>query len=227
VLVRSEWHPTERVWLLGHAKVDLYTSSDTVKGRGLDVTEAWVQGRWEGDTLGTGVMASHFTWPELRRVEYEDLPPELVSDGVVQRLSWHGSWRVAEPLSLRLRADVWRDQDHDGDAFAVDVDWRSLWSARSALAVSAFVNDGGTVAGPGARVQLLDALGDLAWRLSYRFDEYESAGLGGSESWVRQSVELGGQWPIGRGGDLDLTAERWFGDREDSLWLGLYVQWRF
>jgi hypothetical protein len=34
-------------------------------------------------------------------------------------------------------------------------------------------------------------------------------------------------WPIGERTDLDLSAERWFGDREDATALAFYLQWRF
>lgn len=228
VLLRSEWRPAPRLWFLGSAKVDYYTGSDTVKGSGLELTELMLQGRWDDGTLGTGLLASRFTWPELQRAEYQDLPPELVRDGFVDRIGWNGSWRVVESLSVRLRADAFRDQDRDGNALGIDTDWRGLWNDSSALAIAAFRNDGGTVQGPGARIGLRDRLGDASWRVNYRWYEYELTELvTGPESYVRQSAEIGLSWPIGERGDLDLSVERWFGDREDALAFSFYLQWRF
>ncbi len=228
ILVRGEWRPAQRVSLFAHGKLDVYTGSDAVKGSGVDVTEAYAQARWDGEQLGTGVAASRFTWPELERAEYQDLPAELVRDGFVDRFSWHGSWRASTRLSLRVRADVWRDQDRHGDTFGADADWRGPWNDHCALTVGAFVNDGGHAAGPGARVTVRDRVGDATVRASYRWYRYELDGLPGAPATsVRQSVEGGVSWPVGAAGDVEATVERWFGDREDATWLGLFVSWRF
>ena len=156
------------------------------------------------------------------------LPAELVRDGFVDRVAWFGTWRAASVLSLRATADAWRDQDRDGTAFGGDADWRGPWNDTSMLSAGGFVNNGGYTAGPGARLAVRDRLGDVAWRAAYRWYHYELADLvTGPEMSTRQSVELGLAFALGRGGDLDLSAERWFGDREDATSFGLYVQGRF
>ena len=228
LLLRSEWRPAERVYVLGSAKFDYYTGGDTVKGSGLDLTELLLQTRWDGSVVGTGVNVSRFTWPELKRSEYQILPVELVRDGYVERLSWNGSWRPVDVLSLRLRADLWQDQDRSGDSLGLDVDWRSVWNKTSALSLALFRNDGGYTSGPGARLQVRDRFGDLYWRVGYRWYEYQLDSLvSGKETYVRQSAEVGVSWPIGDRTDLDLSAERWFGDREDAFAFAFYLQWRF
>jgi hypothetical protein len=228
VLLRAEWRPAERVWLLGSAKLDLYTSGDTVKGSGIVLTEVLLQARWDGRLLGSGLVASRFTWPELQRAEYQNLPIELVRDGFVDRLSWNGTWRTSDVVSLRGRIDLWRDQDRSGHTFGLDTDWRQPWNAYSAVSLALFLNDGGYAAGPGARVSVRDRIGDVAWRLNYRWYQYDLTELvTGPESYVRQSVEAGLSAPIAADGDIDLSFEKWFGDREDAFALGLYLQWRF
>jgi hypothetical protein len=228
LLLRGEWRPHRKLWLQGNGKVDFYTGSDDIKGRGLELTELMLQSRWDGGDWTTGVLASRFTWPELKRSEYQDLPPELVRDGFVDRLGWNASLRLAEPVSLRVRADLWRDQDRDGRTLGLDADWRSVWSQSSALSLATFWNDGGYSGGPGLRLTARDRIGALLWRASYRWYHYElSALVSGPESYTRQSAEIGISMPIGRSGDLDLSCERWFGEREDAFAIGLYVQWRF
>lgn len=228
LLLRSEWRPAERTWLQGQAKVDFYSGHDEVKGRGFELTELLLQGRWDPGTFGTGLSASRFTWPELLRAEYQDLPAELVRDGHVDRLGWHASWRVVPDVSTRVRADVWRDQDDSGQTLGFDGDWRRLWSDTAALSVATFWNEGGYTAGPGARVAVRDRLGAATWRASYRWHRYELTRLvTGPETYERQSAELGLSWPIGARGDLDLSLEHWFGDREDAIAFGFYLQWRF
>jgi len=227
LLLRSEWRPAAQVWLLGSAKVDLYGSGDTLKS-GADLTELLLQARWDGRAAGTGVVLSHFTWPELRRAEYQFLPADLITDGYVDRASWNGAWRPSNHLSLRLRADLWRDQDRDGTGYGLDTDWRGPFGDRSALSLSLFQSEGGFTTGPGARVLLRDRVGSVSWRVGYRWHRYELRDLvTGPETLTRQSAEVGLSMPIGVSGDLDFSCERWFGDGENSTSLGFYMQWRF
>jgi hypothetical protein len=239
LLARGEWRPWERVALLGSAKVDWYDGDDwdadpatgrpaDPKGQGFELTEAMLQARVDAGDFGFGAMATRFTWPALRRVEYQMLPIELVTDGYVERIGVNGSWRASAAVALRARVDQWRDQDRDGATIGSDVDWRGAWSPTAAATVSMFVNDGGYAAGPGARLLLRERLGDIGLRAGYRWYRYELGDLAtGPEDFVRQSVELGAGCPIAADGDLDLTFERWFGDREDAFALALYLQWRF
>lgn len=239
LLARGEWRPWERVALLGSAKVDWYDGDDwdadpatgrpaDPKGQGFELTEAMLQARVDAGDFGFGAMATRFTWPALRRVEYQMLPIELVTDGYVERIGVNGSWRASAAVALRARVDQWRDQDRDGATIGGDVDWRGAWSPTAAVTVSMFVNDGGYAAGPGARLLLRERLGDVGLRAGYRWYRYELGDLAtGPEDFVRQSVELGAGCPIAADGDLDLTFERWFGDREDAFALALYLQWRF
>jgi len=227
-LLRTEWRPAERLFVLGSAKLDYYTSNERVQSAGLEVTEAVLQARIDGDGIGTGLTATRFTWPDLLRSEYQLLPVELVRDGYVQRLSWNGSFRPSASLSLRPRVDWWSDQDRNGSALGLDGDWRGLWNDSSALSVSVFRNDGGYSSGPGARVQVRDRWHDLYWRAGYRWYRYELDSLvSGAETYTRQSVEAGVSWQIDPRTDLDLSVERWFGDREDAFAFAFYLQWRF
>jgi hypothetical protein len=227
LLLRGEWRPAEQIWLLGSAKVDFYTGGDTLKS-GADLTEVMLQARWDGRATGTGVVLSHFTWPELKRAEYQFLPADLITDGYVDRASWNGAWRPSNRLSLRVRADLWRDQDREGTGYGLDTDWRGPFGDSSALSLSLFQSDGGFTTGPGVRVLLRDRIGALSWRLGYRWHRYELRDLvTGPETYTRQSAELGLSMPISHSGDLDLSLERWFGDSENTTSLGFYMQWRF
>jgi hypothetical protein len=134
--------------------------------------------------------------------------------------------RPARWLRLQGRADVWRDQDRDGTAYGLDTDLRV--AARTNFAVSLFQNDGGYSSGPGARATLRAPLGDGYWRAGYRWYRYDLTDLvTGSETYTRQSAELGGALPLSESCDLDAALEHWFGDREDAWSFGLFVQWRF
>ncbi|MCA8953359.1 MAG: hypothetical protein KDE27_27855 [Planctomycetes bacterium] len=228
VLVRLEGRPATGVSLFGSAKVDIYTSGDTIKGSGPELTEAFGTARWDGRNAGTGLSLTHFSWPELKRAEYQNLPVELVQNGEVERASWSGWVRPWNPVRGRLRFDTWRDQDRDGTSVTFDGDVRDVIGDGSSLLVSVFRSDGGFSSGPGARVLLRAPLAGGAWRAGYRWHRYELQGLvTGAETYTRQSAELGLGLPVSDNGDLDAVIEHWFGDRENAWSLGIYVQWRF
>lgn len=228
LLFRVEGRPAERVWLLGSAKVDFYSGSDTIKGRGAELTEAFGSARFDASDAGVGLSASHFAWPELKREEYQFLPEDLVRDGEVDRGSLSGWCRPSLWLRLQARADLWRDQDRNGTSFGLDGDLRDVVGDGSSLSLGVFETDGGYSSGPGARATLRAPLAGGSWRLGYRWHRYDFEGLvTGTETYTRQSAELGLSLPILRDGDLDFAVERWFGDREDAWSAGLYLQWRF
>ena len=228
MILRSEFRPLSQVTLLANAKIDYYTGSDTIKGRGFELTELLTQARWDGRRAGLGVTASSFRWPELRRSEYVILTQNLVQNGHVERVSLQGSLRPTDWLALRARVDQWRDQVKSGTAYSGDADLRGLFGKASVLSLSLFQSDGSYTSGPGARVAFRDTIGVVAWRVGYRWYRYDLSTLvSGAESYTRQSVEMSLAVPLGSNGDLNFTAERWFGDNEAATSVGCYMQWRF
>lgn len=228
LLLRVEARPTARTALFATAKVDYYSAGDTVKGSGVELTEAFGSARYDGDGFGTALSASYFTWPELLRREYQNLPIELVRDGHVERGSWSGYSTPWAWLRWSVRADAWADQDRSGTAWGCDADLRDVTGLGSGLLLSWYMADGGVVGGPTGRVLWRFAAGPAALRLGGRWQRYEVRGLaGGDEEFDRQSLECGCNLPIGHHGDVDLALEHWWGDREDT-WIGsMYLQWRF
>jgi hypothetical protein len=227
VLLRLEWRPAPAWSVLTSGRFDVYTSQDRIKGSGIEVTEAMGHARWNGDGIGAGVFGSRFTWPELKRREYQDLPLELVQDGFVERLGGDAWWRPID--AVRVSADVaeWRDQDRRGTGYGAQLDWRSVFGDATGLQFAGFENSGSFTAGPGARATLRGPVGGGFWRFGYRWHRYELTALAtGPERFVRQSVEAGLGLPLGDRCDLDLTAERWFGDDQDAFAVSVYLQWR-
>jgi hypothetical protein len=227
MVLRIEGRPGGGFWYYAGAKVDFYTSSDTIKGSGPELTEFLGQARWDGARAGTGLSLSRFRWPDLLRAEFVNLPPELVRSGHVERVSWSGWLRATDSLRLSARADVWHDQDDHGTAFELAGECNDVWGRGSVLSAAVFTTDGGTLSGPGLRVDYRRPFGAVYAHAGYRWYRYDVTSLlAGTETYSRQSVELGVDWAVGDF-DLDFTFERWFGDQEDAFALGLYAQWRF
>jgi hypothetical protein len=128
---------------------------------------------------------------------------------------------------LTARFDVWSDDEDSGTAWELGADWNGALGDGSSVTAQVFQTDGGAQSGPGLRLLARKTVGDVWLNAGYRWYGYDVEGLiTGPESYVRQSFELGASWMIG---DLDLNvqAERWFGDQEDAYAIALYAQWRF
>lgn len=227
LILRAEGHPGDGVTLFSSAKVDWYTSGDTRKSSGPEVTEFLAQARWDGSTTGVGATVSHFAWPDLLRQEYQDLPDELVRNGKVDRLSPSGWWRVRPDVRLTGRFDVWNDQDDSGTAYELGCDWSNVLESGTNVTVQWFQSQGGAQSGPGLRLLAQRQVGDVFVTAGYRWYDYEVEGLlAGPENYVRQSIDVGAAWTVGQC-DLSLQLEHWFGDLENAYAIGLYAQWRF
>jgi len=228
LVARTEWRPSRAWSILANAKVDLYSGSDSIKGRGVELTELLTQVRYRAKTAGAGVMASHFTWPELKRFEYQFLSAELVADGAVDRISVNGWWRPSPKWSLRVRGDRFEDNSRDGTSVSASADVRDVFSAGSSIGISAFRSEGSYSSGPGARIYLQERFGAARVRLTYRWHRYTlDALVTGDETFTRQSASASVSLPIGERLDVDFNGERWFGDGEDAFAVGFYMQWRF
>lgn len=213
--------------LYATAKVDLYTAGDARKDSGLELTEFLGQARLDGAGAGVGLQASRFRWPDLKRREFNDLPDDLVRNGELDRLSLSGWVRPAPVLRLSARADAWRDQAGDGTAWELAGDWSEVLGTDSALHAALFHADGGSTSGPGVRLRARRRLWGIDASLGYRWHSYDHDDLlDGAETLTRQSLALGLDWSF-HAIDWSLTAERWFGDREDAYAVSLFAQVRF
>lgn len=228
LVLRMEGRPGDGVWLYGSAKIDFYSGRDTVKGSGPELTEFLGQARCDGADAGLGATLSHYTWPELRRQEYQSLPLSLLTDGKVDRAGLSGYVRPSRNVRLSGRVDFWRDQDRDGTAGEIATDITELFGPGSAFYAALFRSDGSYSSGPGARLRARKNLGDHASASAgYSWHRYDVQGLlSGDQTLTRQSIDVGldlyfGDW------DLNCTFERWFGDAEDSFSFGVYAQYRF
>ncbi|MCK5943304.1 MAG: hypothetical protein KAI24_15090 [Planctomycetes bacterium] len=227
VIVRGEWRPTSRWTVLGNAKVDFYLGDETIESADLELTELLAQVRYRGDDAGWAVVGSHFGWPELERAEYQLLSPELVRDGAVDRVAVSGWWRPRPWATLRLRGDRFEDQARDGTSARADAELRDLLADGSDVLLSGFRSEGGYTSGPGASLAVRQRLAGARLRLGYRWHRYTlDALVTGPETRVRESLQLGCAWQLSPRCDLDLQAERWFGDGQDAFAVGLFVQWR-
>ncbi len=227
LLLRAELRPRDDVWLYANAKVDYYTASDTRKPSGFEITELFTQARWDGPKIGAGLALSHFAYPDLKRVEYQNLPDDLVRNGKIDRASISSWIRPMQDLRLNGRIDIWQDQDNSGTSFELGSDWSNFLQSGTYLSAQVFRSDGGFQSGPGFRLLARRQVGEVSLNAGYRWYGYEINGLlTGTESYTRQAFEAGASWYVGDV-DLDLQLEHSFGTQENAYAISIYAQWRF
>jgi hypothetical protein len=229
VFGRLEWTPGDAWRLWSSFRVDIYDSSDRIKGSGAQLTEFWAQAQWlPRFDRGIALSASRYRWAELRRDEVLGVPVALVRDSYVDRLDLSAWFPVAERVRVRLRGDRWQDQDRDGANGEVSVDLREFLDPSGFLFLSAHYSDAAYSSGPTLRGRYSRTLGGSFVSLSYESSLLRSRGFGG----VRQHADrhvVRGEYDFGPGDrwDASLGVERTFGDLEDSFGLTLFLQYRF
>lgn len=241
-ILRVEGRPGGDVWYYASAKLDLYTSDDTIKGSGIELTEFLGQLRKDGREFGVGALFSHFTWPELLRDEYlwQDDPVtpspvpgpfndpwNLVEDGYVDRLGADAWWRSTDVVRWTARIDQWTDQESDGLSGELGVDHSNFLDTGTFANLTLVWTDGEYTDGPGARFRLRRSFGAVAVSVGASLLSFEYFDLAsGESSYVRQTWFAQLDFTVG---DFDgsLTVEQWFGDEEDATAIGIFGQQRF
>jgi hypothetical protein len=227
LLGRLNFKPADSLWLYAAWRADIYTSSDTIKGSGIDLTEFWAQARYAPSSRGGAAISySYYTWPELKRLEYDVVTPELILDGKVDRADVSAWKYVGENLRLAGRVDYWRDQDDSGLGGEVSADLDNSESAWPALRGVLFYSDGSFTDGVGIRLEARGSIGKVDVRVGYEAFNYSNDDLGGDDDFIRHSIRAGVDWSAGDW-YYNLNGEYFTGDGEDAYTVGLFVEYRF
>lgn len=227
-LVDARLRPTDAVSWRTSAWIDLYGPGDTVKD-GAELTEFQTSANWQTTTTtGVGATYAHRVVPELLRDEYTSYTATQLDRYRLDRVSAYGWWSATHELRFDGRVDHWTDQDDSGSTYEIGGALRdTLWDAGDVRA-SFFVADGSYSSGPGVRVGASRAFGRAFASLTYEFVDYEQKDVVGDLAQLGQHALYGTlDVPVFEGWDLSLTAERRFGDQQDSYGFGVLLQTRF
>lgn len=228
VIGRVNARPSRDLTIFGSVMVDLYGSGDTVKTQSAEITQLVSQVSYQiNETNGLTGSITRMTWPELKREEYASLPPELIHNGYVDRIS--GSWwhKFSKSFRVTAQSHYWRDQDRKGYGGELSADSYLSDAANSSIFGSVYYEDSAYTKGVGARLQGQRDLGSVRLFLGYDVYNYSSSTfLGGTSDYLRQSVRTDVSWSTGRW-SWDIETSYTFGDSEESLSFGVNMQYRF
>ena len=196
-----------------------------LKGSGVELTQFWAQARYAPD-WGTGGSVSyrHFTWPETKRVQFEDLDPALIIDGRLDRFDLRVWYGFTNDFKLTARADYWSDHNRDGLGGELTGDWTNSGGTWPDFTASAFYTEGSFNDGVGLRFRARKQIRGFNGFLGYELFNYTAKG--GHEYLTRHSISAGLGWTAGRW-NYSLNGDYYFGDGQGSYTLGAYVGYRF
>jgi hypothetical protein len=221
-------NPTEDIRLFGLAMVDLYGSDDTIETSSAELTQLQAQASFRfTPATGASVSLIHTSWPELKRDDYSFLPPEMIGDGYVDRLSAMFWTKLDEDWRLTARSHAWRDDTREGYGGELSLDWTLPTETASSLYGSVYYEDSAYTTGAGVRLQGHTNLGAFHLFLGYDGFAYNTDTVtGGPSDHLRHAVRGDVSWGEGQW-FWDIDAAYTFGDDEESFALGVSVQYRF
>ncbi len=211
------------------AWIDYYGPEDTIKSHGFELTEFSTQAFWSFQRAGgLGVSLTHRRIPELLRDEFATTSPEFVKDGRYDRVGVNG-WKALGPRTrLLANADLWQDQDDNGDRGELGVAQRDLFWNNGEIGASVFTVDGSFSSGDGLRVTANKAFSKAFGTLSYEFTNFDQKGFFGDQATLAHHDISGTiDFDLGRRWNLSILGDKRFGDGQNSHSAGFLVQVRF
>ena len=229
VVTTAEWRPNARFALYGTGWIDFYGAGDEIKSDGPELTELHLNGSYRFESgNGFGLGLSRILWPELKRQEFTPLTAGELVDSELTRLYVHGWRALSKDVRLSGRADTWTDEDDSGAGGELRLGWRDLLIRDGELGFEIFSNDGAFSSATGGRVTATKASGRNYWNLSWEIAEYRQSGFAGSqENLLQQDVRLGWDRTFESGWNVSVSADQRFGDEQNALSLGFFLQRRF
>ena len=226
VAAQLEFHPRPSTSLFATALVDLYTSSDDLKGNGPELTQLFVNAsqRTSGGH-GLGLFASRFRFPQLLRDEFDDVTAGEIADSVNDRYGIDGWAELASGLQLYGRLEQWADQDDSGGGGRARATWREALGTGGPLALELYFNSGKFSHTTGVRASGRKRLGPGSLGLSWDSTSFDQEGV--DETLLQHTVRGDLDLALGMHVFLALYAESRFGEEQDTLALGFTLQLSF
>ena len=200
-----------------------------VKSAGFELTELHLFSSWR-PLEGAGLSASYdqVRWPDIRREEFVPLPADELDLQETRRGSLRLWAHAHEDVRLSLRGDWWRNESEDGSGGELRLDWRDLLWEHGRLSLGLFSQGGQFSAVEGLRLRVDRTAGSGHWSLGYELSRSEQEAFEGEQGeLLRQSLR--GSWDTRIGDDwsLSLFGEGIFGEAQEALSLGIFLQRSF
>ncbi len=217
------------LYLSSTAWLDLYDSQDTAKGSGTELTEFQVHAglRSEGgDGLLLGYRRSRF--PETLRFQVFDTTDPAIFDREYDRLDLRGWWALTPDWRVSAGVNRWTDEGEDGFGGDLRFDWQRVLADRVDLGCEAFINHGLFTSVTGLRADASLPTASGTFRAGFESAEYRNQGVfEGDATDLQHVLRLGWDHWLDSGLSLSARVDQRFGENQDTLSLGLFLQQMF
>lgn len=209
--------------------VDYYTSSDQVKNTGLEITQFQINGNWSINLdNGLSVYIDYFRFPELGDPAFLPVEPRSLLDDYTFRTSLSSWHRISDTVRLDFRLVPWKDHENSGVNAEGRISLSDLLYDQGALALDIFETQGSSNDGYGFRLSASGYTMKTNWRVAYEVSRYTYDPQPiGSDSSLFQALMGNLDWNLLAATDLIFNIDYRFGDNQDALSFGLYIQTRF
>ncbi len=228
-VLNFDYLPGERWSFFSSAWVDFYTSGDDLKGSGPELTQflANVAHAWS-PTTSVGVRASHISFPQIDRFEFNPLPLGDLSDAHVDRVAAFARTGLSKNTRLRVETGVWSDEDDSGGDAELGVEFDDLLLERSVLGVAGFGVNGQFSDALGARAWLRRWSERGGWTLEYELANNDIVGFSAQNDDLPQH-RLRAQWDYISASNWSVRAQldAMLWDDESSILAGLHINRSF
>ena len=223
---QAEYHPNASTSFSTSALVDYYTSGDTLKDSGLELTQIFANAthRTSGGH-GVGLFLSRFRWPDLLRNEFPDVTAQDITNTASTRYGIDGWLALSAKTQLYGRLDAWSDQDDSGSGGRARVTWRDVLTQGDSFVLESFANGGKFTSSVGVRASTRRRLEHGSADLSWDTTRFEQDGV--DETLLQHALRGGLEFSLGTSWFLALYAESRFGDEQDALSVGFLLQRSF
>lgn len=235
MVLKTQYNPAEGWNVFGSAWVDLYGSGDDAKGSGPELTYMLVDARKQFENgLNLDLDYRHQAYPELLRSEFPQTGLQQIQDAHVDRFGatvskWtRGGSKEDLAKRLYMRVGGWVDEDDSGGDAELGVDVLDLFTDDGRLDVAVFASEAKFSSTVGARVRYGRSGPDRSWSVQYEIRQNEILGFENDADSLFQH-RLRGHYEFFRqaGFSASFTGEVQFQDREEQLFLGLFLQRSF
>jgi hypothetical protein len=224
-----DYLPGERWSFFSSAWVDFYTSGDDLKGAGPELTQflANLTHNWSADT-SLGVRASHISFPQIDRFEFNPLPVGDLADARVDRVAAFARTALTKTWRVRVEAGVWSDEDDSGGDFELSQELDGFLLENGVVGASVFAVSGQFSDAIGARAWLRSWGERGGWTLEYELANNDIVGFTSQNDDLPQH-RARAQWDFISSGAWSVRAQldAMLWDDEGSLLAGLHINRTF
>lgn len=235
LVLKTQYLPVKGWNVFGTAWVDIYDGGDLGKDSGPALSYMIVDARKQLDNgFSLNLDYRHQEYPLLLRSEFPPVGLPQIQDAHVDRLGGTLSkWTdggAAQRLAKRLylRAGGWADEDDSGGDAEFGVDFHDVFADDARLDLAVFTSAAKFSSLVGARVRYGRFGPKRSWSVQYEIRQNDVTGFESNADDLYQH-RARGSYELFRASGLSasFSGEVQFQDREEQLFLGLFLQRSF